>query len=459
MTAVMSVPVRIAIKAALAVLLTAVVMPAAARAVAAPRLAAAPDSAAADTALGQYLGGMSDSTTRYFGIAAEPTDTTGLDEVLDDSERETGRATFGVMPAFAFNRVDGATPGASVTITPPRRLHLGRLGGKFAYATGPQRALGGAEYQKLLHVGPHAFSLSLGAARSTARMNRDHFGRYLDTWRALVWGGDAARYLRADGFVAGLEHDAGPWRASIGFRDVLERPLATTTTWNLLHRDLLVPDNLPAVRGRAQELSLDADWRWGRLPLRTEVQGWSAGHGLGGDFDYRRVRVATGAELTAGRTLAIVPQFAYGRLTGDTPPQAAFYLGGGNTMRSIETDALGGTTFALARLDAVLVPDVLTLLRVHHPATLPLQVAAFGALGAVAGPDPYGDAGTPAADWPDRAAWRSEAGASLLYATSLLGEGGFLRASVAWPLGPAAGHAHVGFGVARGLDLLRPPSE
>src|SRR5437870_3461921 len=37
--------------------------------------AAEPDSAEADTALGHYFGQLADSTTQWFGIAAQPTDT------------------------------------------------------------------------------------------------------------------------------------------------------------------------------------------------------------------------------------------------------------------------------------------------------------------------------------------------------------------------------------------------
>lgn len=428
--------------------------------VASPR-AAAPDTAAADTSLDHYFEQLSDSTSEWFGTSAEPTDTAGLDTVLSDSGSPRP-VTFSVLPAFAFNRVDGPTMGATVQVATPsrgRRTGLGRVGGKLAWAAGPNTWLGGGEYQNLLHVGPHAFGLRLFAGRSTSRMNRDHFGRFLDTWRAFLWGGDGAHYLREDGVEAALDHDAGPWSVEMKFRDMLERPLPVTATWNLTHHALAVDTNLAAARGRAHELALAADWRWWSLPIRSEVQGWLGGHGLGGDFDYQRVRVASGAEIAVRRTVAIVPQVMVGRLTGDPLPQEAFYLGSGPTLRSVDRDALGGTRIGLARVDALLVPDILSVLHVRHPATLPFQVAAFGATGAVWGQDPYGGPGSAEDAWPARQAWRSEVGASLLYATSMLGETSSLRGSVAWPVGPHHGGPTFTFGLSRALDLLRPPSE
>jgi surface antigen Omp85-like protein len=422
----------------------------------------APDSAAADTALGHYFDQLSDSTTQYFGIAAEPTDTAGLDTVLSDSGAERRRITFGGLPAFAFNRADGPTFGATATIETPvrrRRTGPGRLGGKLAWAAGSRTWLGGGEYQNTLHLGTHAFGVRAFGGRVAARMNRDHFGRFLDTWRALIWGGDGSHYLREDGFEVGIDHDTGVWRAAARFRDMLDRPLPVTASWDLTHRPLLVPFNLAAERGRTHELGLDADWRWGRLPIRSELQGWVGGAGLGGDLDYHRVRAAIGAELPVRRTLAVVPQLLYGRMTGTALPQEAFYLGGGPTLRSMSRDALGGTHVGLARLDAVLVPDLLMLLHLPHSAALPVQGAVFGATGAVWGRDPYGGPGSAEDAWPARAAWRSETGVTLLYASALLGATSFVNISLAWPVGNHPGPPRFTFGLSRTFDLQRPPSE
>ncbi|HET7225880.1 MAG TPA: hypothetical protein VFK69_09220 [Candidatus Eisenbacteria bacterium] len=432
----------------------------AALAMAAPCAAQVPPAPAPpDTAFGRYLETLSDSTDRYFGIAAEPVDTVGLDTVLASHGATTHPFGFTVMPAFSFTRVDGPVPGVSASISgsdDPMHPGFGTLGGKLAYATGPNDWMGYGRYHERLFLGVHAFDVQLWAGRATAFMNRDRDSRYLDTWRAFVWGGDGAHYLRHDGFAAALEHDSGPWRATLGFRDVLESPRDVSASWNLLGRRLVVPFNLAAARGRTHELALDADARWHLV--RGEAQGWLSNAGLGSDFDYRRVRVAAGAELPLGRTLALVPQAAYGRLRGDALPQQAFYLGGGPTLRSLPRDDRGGTTLALARVDAVLAKDLLSLAHVEDSGALPLRLGVFAAAGAVRGPDPYGG-GDADGDWPRRAAWRSELGASLQYDTALLENGSFLRWSVAWAVGPGAGRPRVSVVLSRALDLLRAPAQ
>lgn len=412
-----------------------------------------------DTALGRYLGTLSDSTDRYFGVAAAPVDTAGLDTALADSGRPRRAVVFGVLPAFSFTRVDGPVPGVSASVSgagTDERRGLGRLSGKLAYAMGSDAWMGHVDYAKRLEAGAHALDVRLWGGRATTPMNRDREARYVDTWRAFVWGGDAAHYLRHDGVEAELAHDAGAWRGALGFRDVLETPRAVTASWDVLHRKLVVPFNLAAARGRTHELALEADGRW-RL-LRGEVRGWLSNDALGSDFDYRRVRVAAGAELPWGGIVSLTPQVAYGRLNGDALPQDAFYLGGGAMLRSLPRDDAGGTTLALARVDALLVPDLLTVLHVKHSASLPVQLGAFAGSGAVRGPDPYGGGGAPG-DWPQAAAWRSELGVSLQYDSALLQGGSFLRASVAWPVGANGGPPRLQIGLARALDLLRPISE
>ena len=152
-----------------------------------------------------------------------------------------------------------------------------------------------------------------------------------------------------------------------------------------------------------------------------------------------------------------MPQFAYGRLTGDAVPQAAFYLGGGRTMRSLHRDARAGTGLAVARLELVTAGDVLETLRLPHSRAFPLRGALFAASSAAWGRDPFSGAVVRGDDWPDRRDWRSEVGASLLFQSALFSPGSALRTSCAWPVGPGAGGPRWSVSVSRALDLLRFP--
>ncbi len=429
-------------------------------AVTAPPLALAQAPAAPDTSLGGFLEQLSDSTDRYFGISAAPTDTAGLDTVLaDTATRPRRRLEFGFWPTFDFSRVDGSTPGCSgslgITAPEPGRAGWGRLRGGIARANGPRVTLGNVRYANRLWLGHQPFDLDLWGGRKTAHLDRDDenlFGRV----GAFLTGSDWTQYYRDEGFAGSVAHPHGWWRASAGYRDLLQSPLHTTATWNLLDQDLEMPGNLAATRGRAHELEYTAAARWPRLPLHTEIGYQTSSRRLGSDFEYRRVRAAVGLDLSLGHVASLVPQFAWGRLTGDEVPQASFYLGGREMLRSLPRDQLGGTGMALAKLDLIGAQDLLALLHIPHPAMLPLQGALFAASGATWGRDPYTGAVVRGGDWPDPRDWVSEAGVSLLYASALFPP---LHFSYAWPIGPRAGEGRWSVSFSRPLDLLRTELE
>jgi hypothetical protein len=420
-----------------------------------------PAPAPPDTALGHFLGQLSDSTDQYFGATAAPLDTAGLDTVLADrmSDEPVRGFKFSVLPAFAFNRVDGPTPGVTFGIEGPRapraRLGLGRLGLKLAYATGPNDLLGGAEYLNRLRLGGGAYDLRLFAGRVTSRMNRDNSDRFLNTWRAFLTGNDYTQYLRHDGFEVAVGREETRWRVRASWRDMLESPLPVTATWNLFHREPVTRTNLQAAFGRTSEFGLETGLRLPLgFPLQVEVGGQLSDPSLGSAFDYRRVRAALGAEVPVARAFSFVPQFAYGRQEGDAIPQAAFYLGGGPTLKSLNRDARGGTRLAVARLDVFEAPDLLTLLHIKHPAALPLQAAVFAGAGAVWGADPYGGPAVAGEAWPHEQDWLAEAGVSITYSSALFDQGGMLRFNYAWPLGPTDRAPRFSLAFTRVLDLL-----
>jgi hypothetical protein len=426
----------------------------------APRPAIAQAPAAPDTSLDGFLGTFSDSTDRYFGVSAAPLDTAGLDTVLFDSATlRRRRLRVGIVPSFGFSRVDGSTPGLSAWLSgaPPRPKHTGRgkLLGGIARANGPRVTLGNLRYTNRLWLARQPFDLSLGGGRKTAQLDRDSEGQ-LTLSSAFLWGSDWAQYYRSEGFQGSLTHRRDRWRASVGYRDLLQSPLHTTATWNLFHQDLERPGNLPATRGRAHELEYTAAARWPHLPLRTEIDYQTSSRRLGSDFEYRRLRATAGLDLTLGRIASLVPKFSYGRLTGDLLPQASFYLGGDATLRSLHRDERGGSGLALAKLDLIGARDLLALLHLPHPAALPLQGALFAATGAVWGLDPYGTRVGQQGGWPDRRDWRSEAGAALLYNSGLFPP---LQFSYAWPIGPEAREGCWTVSISRPLEVRRAEPE
>ena len=427
---------------------------------AAPRPATAQVPTAADTSLGGFLEAFSDSTDRYFGISAVPVDTAGLDTVLFDSAlRPPRRLRFGLAPTFGFSRVDGSTPGlsASLGVTPPEPRHTGwgKLQGGIAHANGPDLALGGVRYTNRLWLARQPFDLDLWSGRKIAQLDRDDEG-LLTLLRAFVWGSDWTQYHRDEGLAGSVTHRQGWWQVNAGYRDLLQSPLRTTAPWNLADRDLERPGNLAAARGRTHELECTAAAHWPRLPLHTEIGCQTSSRRLGSDFEYRRLHAAAGLDLTLGRFASLVPQFSYGRLTGDLLPQASFYLGGGGTLRTLQRDEHGGSRLALAKLDLIGAQDLLALLRIPHPAALPLQGALFVASGATWGRDPYTGTVVRGGGWPDRRDWLSEAGASLLYSSALFPT---LHFSYAWPIGPDAREGHWSVSFTRPLDLLSAEPE
>lgn len=418
--------------------------------------------APADTSLGRYLDTLRDSSDAYFRTIVTPVDTTGLDSVLAVRLAHPGKERFSNAgawrPAFGpwlgFNRIDGPVYGGAVAIG--RRRSLGVLGGRAGYAVASDTWLGAGEYSKTLETGPLDWRFDAAAGRLTAGIDRERSDLRLGALRAFLTGNDTRRYLRHDGLSTTLAVEHPVWRGSVRYRDMLESPLDVHARWSLLSGSLAVSDNLNAAKGHVHELDYTLGARTPWLPFTAEVEYATSSGKVGSDFEYRRYRLGLGGDLALGRSFALVPQFAYGRLTGDALPQASFYLGGSRTLRSVEGDAIGGTGMTLARLDLVELPDVLELLHVPHPALLPLQVGVFAATGAVWGVDPYGGPTRRGTDLPEEQEFRHEIGASILYRPGLPDPGTFVQFGWAWPVGSHSGPPRFSLSYSRGIDLVKP---
>lgn len=408
--------------------------------------------------LGRFLHGLADSTDRYFGISAARPDTTGLDSALAwalaNPSRYRPRSRLSATPTFAFDRADGPVWGgaAELGVYP-----IGVFHGGGRYAAGPNDWLWDAGWRRGFE-GPSArWRAHVRGMNATDVVDRERGMSRLATVRALVYGSDSRHYYRRAGVEVGLQREATTWRAGVTYRDMVDRPLVTTTGWNLAHQALTTFENLPAARGRAREFTIAAAWRMPFVPVTAEIEHATSGTAIGSDFEYRRTRVSASGEFAIGRFAALVPQALYGRVADRLIPQAAFYMGGSHTLRSIETSSLGGAGLALARLDLIGAPDLLELAHLPHPAMFPVQGALFAATGAVWGDDPYGGPPRPGGDWPRRQAWLSEVGVSAIWQPGIPDPDHYFRIDYAIPLGPAHPEVtHWTVSYTRALDLVRP---
>jgi hypothetical protein len=414
-----------------------------------------PEPAPADTSLHRYLGTLSDSTDRYFGMSAAPLDTAGLGSGESFPSESVRFIKPSLIPSFDFSRADGSTFGGAFRLQGP--AWLGRLDLIGAYAVSSDRWLGGARYHRRVRRSGAIWTLDAWGGREAAPLNRDHSEPFLDPARALTNGTDRTNYLRHDGWRASFDRESDRWRAGLAVRDLLDSPLPTRTSWNLFNQDLVVFPILPATAGRAREIEIGAGTLLPVVPIHVEGTYWTSGPALGSDFAYDRVRLAAGGDLPLGRWASLVPQAAWGFVNGDATPQQSFYLGAGPTLVSVPRDQLGGTSLGLAKIEVVAARDLLGLLHIRRPELFYFQPAIFAATGAVSGVDPFGGPARPRDRWPDRSQWLGEAGVALHYSPGLFGI--TIRMSEAWPIGPTERAERFEFLISHPLDLLRKPIE
>jgi len=420
--------------------------------------ARADDGAPADSALRRYLGGLSDSTDTYFGRSAAPLDTAGLDSALAFGLAHPGHRVgrrqlgFELIPTFRFNRADGPVYGGTVGVG--SAPDAGSVTGRASYAVGQRDWIGGASYDKSLTRGDAMWKLDVSGGRRTQIIDRESSDKTLASVRALLSGSDSRHYMREAGFTVSLERETAVWRAKAGFADEVQKPLSTTTTWSLMGNRADPEFNLGARHGRMRELSYEVGVQLPVVPVFLQTEYQTAGDAIGSDFEYRRYRVTASGDWSTGPSVSIVPQVTYGRLTGEAIPQAAFYLGGSHTLRSVVGSSMGGTGLTLARVDLIGHDDVLALLHVPHPDAFPIHLGAFAATGATWGVDPYGGPTVPGIDWPNREDWLHEAGVQVLYRPGIPETDGYVRISYAQPLGPTDRGGRWSFTYTRALDLV-----
>lgn len=409
--------------------------------------AAAQSPAPSDSLLEAYLSRMRDSTDTWFGMTAAPLDTAGLDTALASglargrdvrAETRARRARrVALSPAFGFNRVDGGVLGAEASVGSSRLM--GRLDGSLERALSAGQWRGGASYTKRWSH-PYesgAWTLRAAAARRTDPFDRDYYNKSFTEMSAFLGGGDRHTYLTRTGVSASLERSDAAWSLTAGIRDHAEHARTTSTEWTLFGGAPELIANAPAREGRVREARFSGSLALPRLPWTIEAQHWTSGRALASDFTYRRTRVAVAGDVGLIDRIALVPQFEWARLRGEALPQQALYLGGIHNLRTYERNERVGSGRAVLRTDLMYVGDLLTRLRVPHPAWMPLSLGVFGNMGAVWGMDrSTGLAAPTSLDWPEAGDWKSEAGISVLWRLGVPDPDASLRADYAFPVGP-----------------------
>lgn len=414
----------------------------------------------ADTTLDHFFGALSDSTDRYFGGSAAPLDTAGLDSARaagiaqgpGHGPRRPLRLHSG--PTLRFDRAEGGVYGADFKLG---RRSFGR--GHVEYLSGPRRAQGDGVWERHVREAERGWDLEAGGGRETAvmdRVRRESIDHPFASIQSLASGGDRRMFFRREGYRLAVTRVTPAWRARVGWRDEVESPLAVTTRWNLSEHPPQTTDNLAAARGRAREALLALSFSTPRLPIQAEIEYRTARRTLGSDFEYRSTRLAVGAEIGFGRWSSLAPQALVGRLTGDTPPQQAFYLDRAGVLSTRDDDRLGGTRIALARLDWIGTRDLLALAHLPHPAMFPLQGIAFAASGAVWGADPYGGPPRTGDYWPEPGSFSSEAGVALAWQPGIPDPTSLASIGVAWPIDGRPARARLTLSFRRALFLLQP---
>ena len=417
----------------------------------------AADPAEPDSTFDGFLDQLADSTSDYFGISAVPPDTAGFDSSLAYGIANPRVRRVRVRPSFypdlKFSRVDGPVYALVAGLNGVPRL--GELRAEVSYASGPNDVLWQGRWTRLFGGGDHRWRATAGGGLTTESMDRERSSVRLASVRAFLFGKDSHHYLRRKGFDLGLQRELSFAQLGIRYRDMDESAIATSAGWNLFHNPLSTFDNLPAANGRAREFEYAATVHVDPFPIQAEVIHQTSGAGIGSDFEYRRTRVAASSDIGLGQWATLVPQAVYGRLTGQAIPQAAFFLGGSRSLRSLSSGDRGGTGYALARIELIGADDVLELLRIPHPAFLPLQLGAFTGVGAVWGQDPFGGPTREGDNWPDDRHWVSEAGVSVIYQPGIPNPTSLVRLNYAWALGPAHESTRFSLSFSHALDFLR----
>ena len=278
---------------------------------------------------------------------------------LRELERRIRRLTPGAVPfapGFAwglqegmtrFNRVEGLSTGASVTLPLRGDLRL-RAEARLGFAD--------LEPNGELHLirGTPSRGASLGAYRRLASASEWSPGHTLaHSLGTVLWGSDRTPWYRASGGELRLRRDG-----ALSLREArlfAEGHRSAERGTNAHFRRLFSSDtlalNAPATRGGWAGASVRHRWQSGVSPDRVRLFTNLRLEGAVGPSEYARGWAGVGVTFPLGRALAAGLEGAAGTTMGAPPDQRLFHPGGPQGFRGIQSGERRGEAFWLGRAE------------------------------------------------------------------------------------------------------------
>jgi hypothetical protein len=255
--------------------------------------------------------------------------------------------------ALDYNRVDEIRGGityeaqASADLSP-------RFGARIEYATARRRWLYGAQIEQPLESG-NRVAIGFSLSRRTDHIEMQQVGD-LENSLALLFGRQDYRdYFEREG---GDAYFALRWPGvttlSVHGRNDRYRSLETfggTRSW--FHRDRTLRENPPIEEGESHVAALRLERvRPGLEGFHHWIEIETAGEGLGGDFEYRRLLGDVRSVLRLAPTMTLSLRGVGGTTwRGMLPPQRSFTVGGVDGLRAHSFAAFRGDQVALGQLE------------------------------------------------------------------------------------------------------------
>jgi len=256
-----------------------------------------------------------------------------------------------LLPAFRYNRVDGATPGVGIAFQSERDPAPYVYAGG-SYATGRDRFLGAAGFEAPIGD-PTWLRAGADVFRRTQSEDLWIVGEMENSIFALVARTDYLDHYEATGFAGHLVFEPGrdvALRAAIRIQD--ESSLPTRVRFSVFGKEDRFRQNPPVEAGDEGLVSVSARIGPARIPRgggTTGTLGYErAGGFMGRDFDYGRLR-GEGRALHrfSPRRALRARVFAGSTREGRLPQQKIWHVGGIGTLRGHDYKAFSGDQFFL----------------------------------------------------------------------------------------------------------------
>ncbi|MGQ0721188.1 MAG: hypothetical protein ACT4PE_06400 [Candidatus Eiseniibacteriota bacterium] len=328
-------------------------------------LDAAPDSAA--TEIDAYLQGLQAQTEQSFRVDAFSMSAAEVDSAIRAwQDRDTSVAYGAPEPrwrtrleigAVRYNRVEGMNVMPRATVELPTRFPLEfSAGAGYGWAAREPTWHGGARVE--IPWPRRGTSLSASHRRDVYAYGAG--GVPGNSVIALASGKDYADYFRGEGWSAAVGVPVGRVRLGAAWQAELQETLANEARFTLFEGKQDFRSNPPIDDGRLRAVELALGWGDASAgSFAGDLRVARAGSGLGGSFEYDRVRaeVVTRRRLWFGDELKA--RWIGGSVRGEPPFQALHHVGGTRILRGYEINEFATRRFAQVAVDYKIGTDLL----------------------------------------------------------------------------------------------------